>query len=160
MKAIVILGAAVWANGPSPTLLRRTLHGAQVWQADRDQLLIPCGGLGTHAPTEAQVMREILIAQNVPDAMIFPEDHSTTTLENIRFARPILRQQGVSQITIVTDWTHALRARLVARHFGLLATASCPPLGPGNTMLHLRQMIREALALPVYLVRLHRIPRD
>ena len=31
MTTILILGAAVWRNGPSPTLLRRTRHAAALY---------------------------------------------------------------------------------------------------------------------------------
>ena len=83
MKAIVILGAAVWADGPSPTLQRRTGKALALWQRDPSQHLIPCGGLGQHPPTEAEAMRALLMDHGVPATHILSEDQSTNTYENI-----------------------------------------------------------------------------
>lgn len=154
MDAIVILGAAVWPDGPSPTLSRRTLHGAALWHAGVAPLVIPCGGRGRRPPTEAAAMTDILIKAGVPRSAIVPEDRSTTTLENIRFALPILRVHGATRIVIVTDITHGPRAALVARHFGLHATTSGPPLRGSHPRTLLRQGLRELGAYPLYAARL------
>ncbi|MEJ6403974.1 YdcF family protein [Yoonia sp. 2307UL14-13] len=153
MDAILILGAAVWADGPSPTLRRRTLHAAKLWHQGVAPLIVPCGGLGAHPPTEAAVMRDILLQAKVADRAVLLEDRSTSTLENIRFARRLLSGPVV---TIVTDKYHERRALMVARHFGLKASASCPPQ-TGSTARH---RLREAFARPAYTVQLMRISRD
>jgi len=159
MKAILILGAAVWPDGPSPTLARRTAHGATLWHEAPDATVLPCGGQGLHGPPEAVVMRDLLIQAGVPEGRIQIEDQSTNTLDNLRLALPILQRLGVTQTIIVTDKTHAPRAALVARHFRLNATFSSPPLQRSAARAHLRQSLREAAALPVYLLRLMRHPR-
>ncbi len=116
-------------------------------------MVIPCGGLGQHAPTEAAAMRDLLVAAKVPASAILPKDQSTTTLENIRNALPLLPGRDV---IIVTDRYHAKRARMVATHFGLRATMDCP--APDSWPI--RHHIRETLALPAYAIRLRRIPRS
>lgn len=153
MDAILILGAAVWAKGPSPTLRRRTAHAAKLWFQGIAPLIIPCGGLGQHPPTEAAAMRQILLEAGIPKSAITIEDRSTSTLENIRFARRLIPGP---EVTIVTDRYHARRALMVARHCRLKATVSCPKPA-GSTFKH---QLREALATPVYAIRLMRKPRD
>lgn len=153
--AILILGAANWKTGPSPTLWRRTRHGANLWLAGAAPLIIPCGGLGEHPPTEAAAMAQILRDAGVPDAAIAPEDRSTTTLQNIRFALPILARRRANAVIIVTDRYHARRAAMVAGHFRLDVRVSCPPPASPNLKAHLR----EWAALPVYAARLRRLPR-
>ncbi|MEL6681690.1 MAG: YdcF family protein [Pseudomonadota bacterium] len=153
MDAIVILGAAVWQNGPSPTLVRRTTHAATLWHAGRAPLVVACGGLGQHAPTEAEAMRSLLVSAGVPDDVILTENTSTTTLENIRNALPLLPGPN---IIIVTDRYHARRAGLVASHFRLRAVVDSPPAGH----LHIKQYIRELFALPAYALKLRRTPRS
>ncbi len=160
MDAIVILGAAVWADGPSPTLRRRALHGAALWQAGVAPWVVACGGLGLHPPTEAAAITDLLLAQGVPRDAILQEDRSTTTLENIRFALPLLRDRGVSRIIIVTDATHGPRALLVARHFRLRARYSAPSLRGSRKRSVLRQALRELGAYPLYAIRLLGIRRD
>ncbi len=70
MDAIILLGAAVWRDGPSPTLRRRTLHSAALWHAGTAPIIVVCGGLGRHPPTEAAAMANLLQAAGVPAAAI------------------------------------------------------------------------------------------
>ena len=154
MQAIVILGAAVWPDGPSPTLRRRAAHGARLWQADPDQVVLVCGGLGDHPPTEAEAMRILLRRDGVPDSAITLEDRSMTTGENLRFAKPILDRSGIARVVIVTDWYHAPRARLIARRLGLKATTSSPGLQGTRPLVQLRGALREIPAFLAYALRL------
>ena len=153
MTTILILGAAVWANGPSPTLARRTAHAAQVWKVYPSARIVPCGGRGKHPPSEAAAMRTLLIDAGVPPEAITLEDQSTTTLENIRNGA---RVGGTGPYIIVTDLYHARRALMVARHFRLEAQVACPSTAQGQ----MKHLIREQLACISYAVKLRRMPRD
>jgi uncharacterized SAM-binding protein YcdF (DUF218 family) len=157
MKVALILGAAVWPGGtPSPTLARRTLHAASLWHRGEVEALIPCGGLGRHPPTEAEAMHRILLSDGVPPGAIRLEDRSRSTLENIRLALPILSELGATGAVIVTDATHAPRARLIARRLGLPATSSSPSLRGGHLPTTLRQGLREIPATALALWHLRR----
>ncbi len=101
-------------------------------------------------------MTDILTDLGVPPAVITPEDQSTSTLENIRFACPILARHDAQAVAIVTDSYHARRAAMVARHFRLSVTVSCPP----SDRLRPKAHLREWAALPLYAARLRRIPHD
>lgn len=153
MDAILILGAAVWADGPSPTLLRRTNHALGLWHAGHAPFVIPCGGMGQHPPTEAAVMKKLLLDGGMPADAIQLEDKSTTTLENIRNAKQFLTG---NRVIIVTDGYHGARARMVAKHLRLKADISCPQM----PHLPIRQYLREAFARPAYAIKLRGIPRD
>ncbi len=96
-------------------------------------------------------MAQILQDAGLPADAIAPEDQSTTTLENIRNAMPILSAKNAREVVIVTDRYHARRAAMVARHFGLRARTSSPQ--PDRMMI--KAYIREGLALPIYAARLH-----
>lgn len=152
MRAIVILGAAVWSDGPSPTLRRRVARAVALWRADPQAALVPCGGCGTHPPTEAEAMRALLREAGVPPAAIHPETASRNTAENIRGARPILEGLGATDVVIVTDWFHAPRARLVARRAGLRASVACPPLRGARPWPQLKGALREVPALLAYAI--------
>ncbi|KEP71339.1 hypothetical protein DL1_07020 [Thioclava dalianensis] len=125
MTCAFILGAAVWPGGrPSPTLERRSLHAAQMYHAGRVSRIMCCGGLGRNAPSEADVMVEILTGAGVPRTAILIEDRSTTTRENIAFG---LERLGMSdEIVLVTDGYHAPRARAIARSLGIRCTSDSP----------------------------------
>ncbi len=154
--AALILGCAVWPDGPSPTMRRRTRHAATLWHRGEVAWLIPCGGLGRHGPTEAEAMRDLLLADGVPSEAIRLEDRSRNTHENILFAKPILDALGAREAVIVTDRTHAPRARLIARGLGLRATSSSPSLRGAHLPTTLRQALREVPATAVALWRLRR----
>ncbi len=153
--AALILGAAVWPDGPSPTLRRRTLHGARLFHDRVVAQLVVCGGLGAHPPSEAEAMRRLLREAGVPDAAIHLEDRSTSTLENIRFALPILEALRINHVLIVSDAPHLPRALLTARRLGLVAAGSAPR-GGARARQQLRLALRELPAYATYLWRLRR----
>jgi uncharacterized SAM-binding protein YcdF (DUF218 family) len=151
-RAALVLGAAVWPGGvASPTLRRRAAHAAALWHAGAVAFVVPCGGVGRHGPSEAEVVRRLLLDAGVAPGAVRLEDRSRNTHENLLLARPVLLGLGAEAV-IVTDRTHAPRALLIARGLGLRATASCPP--PPGRRLVLRQGLREAGAWPVALWRL------
>ena len=156
MTLALILGAAVWADGPSPTLRRRTIAAAALWHRGEVAAILCCGGLGRHPPAEAVAMRAILIAEGVPEAAILIEDRSATTAENLRLALPILRARGEVHVILVTDWYHAPRARMTARRMGLRAESRSPPLRGARPLGQLRLALRE---IPAYVLYWWRLPR-
>lgn len=154
MKAIVVLGAAVWADGPSPTLRRRCAQAVCVWNKGGYNFVVVCGGLGDYPPSEAAAMATLLADAGVPENCILLEDQSTTTLENLIFARRLLRDRGCDVVTIVTDRYHGPRARLVAGALGLRADVSSPDLRGGHLPTQARQYAREVFAFPAYAARI------
>ncbi|PHP27238.1 YdcF family protein [Limimaricola cinnabarinus] len=153
ITAALILGAAVWETGPSPTLRRRAMHGAALWHAGEVTYLVPCGGLGRHPPSEGEAMRDLLIEAGVPEHAIHPETASRDTLDNIRLALPILDRLGTRRVILVSDAAHLPRARLVARRFGLDARGHAPPQG-ARLVPQLKLALREIPAYGAYLWRL------
>lgn len=152
--AALVLGAAVWAGGvASPTLRRRAELGARVVLEGRAGVLVACGGLGKHGPSEAEVIGWIAREAGVAEAAIRLEDRSTTTAENIRFALPILRDLGITRVILVTDRYHAPRALLIARRLGLEARAETSGSAGTRPRRILYAWCREAVALARFLVR-------
>jgi uncharacterized SAM-binding protein YcdF (DUF218 family) len=156
MPVALILGAAVWPEGPSPTLRRRTDAAVQLWQAESVSAVVCCGGLGRHPPAEALVMRDLLRGAGLPEEAILIEDRSTTTAENIAFALPLLRARDETAVIVVTDWYHAPRARLTARRLGLVAQSRSPALRGTRPLAQARLALREVPALALYWWRLPR----
>ena len=152
MTAILILGAAVWRDGPSPTLRRRTLHGAALFHAGRGSVVIPCGGLGRFPPSEAEAMTSLLMDAGVPRDAIRPEDTSTNTVQNIRNALPLL--QGETDVLIVSDAFHLPRARLIARREGLRVSTSAPPLKGARPWPQIKGWLREIPGVIAVLLRI------
>ncbi|MCB1394396.1 MAG: YdcF family protein [Rhodobacter sp.] len=154
-RLALILGAAVWPGGqPSPTLARRVVHAVGLYKAGRVDAILGCGGTGRYPPSEAAVIARLCREAGVPEGAIHLEDRSTTTRENLAFAKPILQTLQPAQVVIVTDPYHAPRARLLARQLDLRATLNCPPLRQIGPRQWLRHLPREALALVATLCRL------
>lgn len=149
----VILGAAVWADGPSPALRRRALHGAMLLRRGDVDRLVLCGGMGKHAPTEAEAMRVILLAEGVPHTSMMLEDRSTTTGENIRNAAALI---GKTDVTLITDWYHAPRARMIARGAGLAANSASPAIKGAQIWPQTKMALREGPAFLAYALGLKR----
>lgn len=152
MTAILILGAAVWRHGPSPTLQRRTRHGAALYLAGRGTVVIACGGLGRFPPSEAEAMAQILQSAGVPEGAIRLEDQSTNTAENIRNALPLL--DGQRDVLIVSDAYHLPRALLIARREGLRVTVSAPPLKGARAWPQIKGWMREIPGIIAVLLRI------
>lgn len=158
--AIVVLGAAVWANGEaSPTLRRRALHAADLFQKCAAPLIILSGGLGTHPPTEAAVMASLCSKAGVEPVALILEEHSTTTFENVALSAVILRKRGLSRVIVVSDTYHLPRAKMCFRYLGFETIGSAPPpMGAYLTKKRriLMSWLRELAALPWYRLTLHR----
>ena len=125
------------------------MRAADLYHQGRVSHLIGCGGLGRWPPTEAAAIGDLLVAAGVPADCIRYEDQSTRTLENIRFALPILAALSAKQVIIVTDWYHAPRARLIARRLGLSVRTASPPLAGASLKQQVKSALREG---PAYIV--------
>ena len=154
MTAIVILGAAVWPDGPSPTLRRRCAHGAALFLAGRGDRVVVCGGLGRHPPTEAEVMAGVLTGLGVPGDAIVLEDRSTNTAENLAFAKALLDPVTEPDILIVSDAFHLPRARLLGRRLGWQVAVSAPPVQGARAWPQIKGWLREIPALAATALRL------
>ena len=101
-------------------------------------------------------MAGLLRDAGVPEAAILQEDAATSTLENARLTARIMARHGLRQALVVTDGYHRARAWASFRAAGVAvrtvsASATAPRARWGVT---LRMGLREALALPVYALRL------
>ncbi len=114
------------------------------------RLIVACGGLGQHAPSEAEVIAALCETRGVSKDALLLEERSTTTEENLRFALPFLADRKPSEVVIVTDRYHAPRARLMARRLGLIARTDCPPLPNARRLRVVRQVLREVPAYAWY----------
>ena len=126
--AIVVLGAHVDAGGrASPALRARAEHGARLFQKGLAPLLIFSGGVGHHAPSEAEVGFAIARALGGPPEACLLESASHSTFENARFTARLLRERGVREALVVSDSYHLFRARQYFRRERIDARPSPVP---------------------------------
>ncbi|MEM9107446.1 MAG: YdcF family protein [Pseudomonadota bacterium] len=155
--AIVVSGAAVWSGGlASPTLRRRTMHAVNLYKQGRAPLIVLCGGLGKHPPTEAEAMASLCRNAGIDDRALLLEDRSTTTCENVAFSAELLRIRGLSRVLVVSSTYHLPRVKLCFRYLGFETKGSAPPREtvPGMHSRNLQAWLREITALPWYCLTL------
>ena len=100
------------------------------WQQHPETLIVTTGGQGNgEALPEGQAMRDYLVAQGVPEEQILVDDTSTSTEENLRNARALLEQAGLSAdvpVAVVTNAFHCYRAGCYARQAGFSQVRTLP----------------------------------
>lgn len=124
-STVIVLGCRVVGNNPS-TMLKARLDAAYDYLiANPNAPVIVCGGQGEDEEiSEAQCMYDYLVAKGIVPERIYIEDESTSTRENIAFAKAIIEEEELYEnVAIATNDYHELRASLVADREGLESSA-------------------------------------
>ena len=110
--AAIVLGAAVYDDDqPSPVFEERLRHAASLYEAGRVRAIVVTGGLAQgDSLAESEAGRDWLIANGVPSDAIHIETQSRTTRQNFAFAQPLLAEQGLPRVLVVSDPLHMRRA--------------------------------------------------
>lgn len=147
---LIVLGAAVYGDQPSLTLVRR-MEGAMDYLARYpDSIAIVSGGMGPgETVTEGQAMYEWMTAHGIDPARILVEDKATSTEENLINSFAIIRERGEEpqgKVAIVSSAYHLYRAKLFAQKLGVPDAAGvAAPWGYFFVMLN--YFIREAFGV-------------
>ena len=154
LDAILVLGARVDENGPSGAL-RQRISAARVYlEENPDTICIASGGQGEDEPmSEAECIRDHLVAGGIDPDRIFLEDRSTSTEENMRYSLPMLRalEEDAERVGIVTNDFHIFRALCLARKNGGFTFYGVPARSTVFGFIH--YAMREFFTLSVSLVR-------
>ena len=148
--SIIVLGAQVKPDGEASVQLRWRLDKALEMYRLAPCPVVVCGAQGGNEPRpEGDVMRELLLADGVPDADLYVDSASVDTRQNMDNAKAILDQLGLSRPLIVTSDYHLPRAMDIA------ADAGFHPQGAGSLCrpeleFWLQNHGREALAWVKY----------
>jgi uncharacterized SAM-binding protein YcdF (DUF218 family) len=128
---IIVLGAQVKEDGTPSVALERRLTAALDSYMEKNQTIIVCGAQGANEPrAEGDVMREWLLARGVRESDVVAETGSFNTRQNLRNARTIMQERGLSQAMIVTSDYHVARALMLCRQEGIDATGKGSPSKP------------------------------
>ncbi len=129
-QAIVILGggaevkAAEYAQRtvPSESSLRRMAYGAYLAQSTKLPILVSGGYGESRQESEGWAMKTSLESFAVPVA--WTETESRNTRENALFSQPMLAREKIERILLVTDASHAARARGAFQATGMTVLAA------------------------------------
>ena len=142
---VVVLGAKVKPGGiPSQSLKNRLDAAVDYLQKYPTVKAIVTGGQGADEDrTEASVMADYLIKHGIAEDRVLLEDQSTTTYENLLFAKELM-PENTESITIISNDFHLKRATILARKLGLKADVVAAPT---PKVVNTKSRIRERLAI-------------
>lgn len=122
---MVVLGCQVKGTRPSRALAARLDAAIEYLRNNPKTRVIVTGGKGFGEEiTEAECMRTYLLENGIEDDRILLEDQSTSTVENIRFARKFFDPKE-DRIVVVTNGFHLFRAISICRKQGVEQVEGC-----------------------------------
>lgn len=150
---IVLLGGGVRgvpADWPYPDLnaaADRVWHAPRLYHADKAPLIIVSGGgkeWHGERGSEAEAMRELLLAFGVPDGAIRLEDRSRSTRENALYTAPLV---GERPVLLVTSAQHMPRSLATFRAVGINAVPAPTDFEVIPQPLHSLRLLPDAHSL-------------
>lgn len=114
---ILILGAGLWGNSPSPMLRERLDLGAALYHAGASDRILVSGDNGRADYNEVQVMEDYLAEQKgVPREAIVRDHAGFSTYDSMVRAREVF---CVDSAIVVTQKYHLFRADYIASSMGI-----------------------------------------
>lgn len=115
---IIILGAGVRNNQPSPMLEDRLLTGKELYNKKISKKILVSGDHSKIDYNEVTVMKNYLIKNGIPSDKIFMDHSGLSTYDSIYRAKKIYKAQ---KVIIVTQEYHLYRALYIAKKLDLEA---------------------------------------
>lgn len=138
---IIVLGAQVYENGPSPVLKYRLDTAVDYLKENPDTVCIVSGGQGKNEPfPEAKGMADYLMEQGIDEKRIIQEDQSKNTIANIRNSMQYIDSTN-DTVGIVTNNFHVFRAAGIAKKQGIAQV--CGISAKTNVLYVPNNMFRE-----------------
>jgi uncharacterized SAM-binding protein YcdF (DUF218 family) len=124
----IVLGAAAWHDKPSPVLEERLNHAIDLYQNGKADFIILTGGYGKGAKhAESEVGSDYCVRMGVPEDALRVETESGNTIDNLREAKKIMKEERWNSALLVSDPWHLKRARRMASDLDLRVYVSATP---------------------------------
>ena len=140
VDCILILGAGIWGDKPSPMLQDRLEEGIKLYNEGVATKIIMSGDHGREEYDEVNIMKEYAIAKGIPSEDIFMDHAGFSTYESIYRVKEIF---DADNIVIVTQEYHLYRALYIADKLDINAYGvnSDPRKYSGQTFRELREIL-------------------
>ncbi len=140
IDCILVLGAGIWGDKPSPMLEDRLLEAISLYKDNICSKLIMSGDHSKSNYDEVNVMKDYAIKKGIESENIFMDHAGFSTYESIYRAKEIF---GAKKIIIVTQKYHLYRALHIANKLGIEAygVGSDPRQYTGATYRELREIL-------------------
>ncbi|GAA5137960.1 hypothetical protein GCM10023213_15810 [Prosthecobacter algae] len=124
----IVLGAAVDGTTPSPVFQSRIDHAVTLFKTGIVSHLLFTGGSsdGDEIP-ESEAGKHSAMSQGIPASVIFTEDRSKTTMQNLAEAQKVMTLQRFKTAVIISDPYHLYRASRMAAEMQITAITSATP---------------------------------
>lgn len=140
IDCIIVLGAGIWGDKPSPMLEDRLLKAIDLYQNNVSSKIIMSGDHGRQDYDEVNTMKSFAIEKGVPSESIFMDHAGFSSYESIYRAKEIF---GAKKIVIVTQKYHLYRALYIANQLGIEAygVGADPRQYVGATYREIREIL-------------------
>ena len=140
IDCIIVLGAGVWGENPSPMLEDRLLEGIKLYENNVAPKIIMTGDHGREEYDEVNVMKKFAMDKGVPSGDIFMDHAVFSTYESLYRAKEIFE---ADKVVIVTQVYHLYRALHIANELGIEAygVASDPRQYVGAAYREIREVL-------------------
>jgi uncharacterized SAM-binding protein YcdF (DUF218 family)/glycosyltransferase involved in cell wall biosynthesis len=158
VDAIVVFGGGVGESGQAGGgYQERVVAAVDLYRAGYARAIVFSSGF-QFAMREAEVMRDLAVANGVPPDAVMLEDRAANTRENVLFTDAILREHGWRSILLVSSPYHMRRALLTWRASAPDVTVVPRPVlqslfythTRGATLSQIDGILKEYLAIAVY----------
>lgn len=140
VDCIIVLGAGIWGDKPSPMLEDRLLEGIKLYNNNISSKIIMSGDHGREEYDEVNIMKNYAIEKGVSSENIFMDHAGFSTYESIYRAKEIFEAK---KVIIVTQKYHLYRALYIANKLGIEAygVGADPRQYVGATYRELREIL-------------------
>lgn len=150
VDCILILGAGIRYNKPTPMLEDRLLTGINLYNNQISNKILASGDHMNKNYDEVNVMKDYLISRKIPSSDIFMDHAGISTYDSIYRAKHIFKAK---KIIIVTQKYHLYRALYIAKTLNIEAYGVA-----SNPRIYANQLprdIREFLARTKDFIKVH-----
>jgi Uncharacterized membrane protein len=140
VDCILILGAGIWGDRPSPILEDRLLQGIALYKQGVAPKIIMSGDHGKVDYDEVNVMKKFAIDNGVPSEDIFMDHAGFSSYDSVYRAKKIF---GANKIVMVTQKYHLYRSLYIAKGLNVEAygVASDPRQYTGQEYREIREIV-------------------
>lgn len=140
IDCILILGAGIWGDKPSPMLEDRLNEGIALYKKGVSSKIIMSGDHGKEEHDEVNIMKNYAIEKGVPSEDIFMDHAGFSSYDSMYRAKEIFK---ANKIIVVTQKYHLYRSLYIANKLGIEAygVSSDPRKYSGQFIRDIREIL-------------------
>ena len=140
VDCILILGAGIWGDKPSPMLEDRLKEGIVLYKQGTTKKIIMSGDHSREDYDEVKIMKEYAESEGVPSEDIFMDHAGFSSYDSVYRAKEIF---GVQKMIIVTQKYHLYRSLYIAKKLGIevYGIESNLRIYPGQVFREIREIL-------------------